>query len=164
MSTEPKNLNVREARLPEDRPALEEFVLALNRFEHAFESNRRTDEAIGPEYFAVLMKRVAENDGRVLVAERNGDLVGWLVSVVDEGPVFVREDKRATGYVIELFIEEGARRSGVGGALLRAAEDDFRARGLRTMMIGVMAGNANARAAYQARGFEPYALQLIKPI
>lgn len=155
---------MREARLPEERAALEAFVVALNRFEHVFEPNRRLDEAVGPDYLAVLIKHVKENEGRIFVAEQKGVLVGWLVSIIETRDVFVREDERKLGYVAELFVEAAARRGGVGRALIEKAEADFRARGLRKMGITVLPGNAGARAAYAAWGFEPSAISLCKDI
>ena len=161
MSVE-RGVAVREARLSEDRATLEAFVLALNRHEAAFASNRRTDEAVGKDYFETLVKRVYEHEGRIFVAERAGKLVGWLVSIVDVQMNFIREEERRIGYVAELFVVEEARRGGVGHALIERAETDFRARGLRKISITVLRANAAARAAYEAYGFEPFAIDLVK--
>lgn len=158
-----RDVRVRAAQLPEERPVLEAFVHALNVFEHAFEPNRRIDPAVGPDYFAALMKIVAENDGRIFVAEgSDGGLAGWAVTIVDEEQNFVREEQRRYGLIAELFVVESARGAGVGHALVRAAEEDFRARGIKVLMIGVMAGNARARAAYEAWGFTPNFARLRK--
>lgn len=158
-----KGVKVREARLPEERGTLEAFVLALNVYEHAFEPNRRTDAAVGPDYYSVLTKFVAEHDGRIFVAEGSGgQVVGWTLTIVDEEPNFVREEGRRYGLIAELFVTEHARGAGVGRALVQAAEDDFRARDIKIAMIGVMAGNARARAAYEAWGFKPNSSRLRK--
>ena len=51
---------------------------------------------------------------------------------------------------------------GVGRALIAACESYFRTLKLRSMMIGVLAKNANAKRAYLAAGFSPYSEQLQK--
>jgi len=159
-----RDVAVREARLPDERAALEAFVLALNRYEAAFAPNRRTDEGVGADYLATLLERVQEHEGRIFVAERGGKLVGWLVSIVDIQMNFIREEERRIGYVAELFVEEGERRGGVGHALVERAEADFRARGLGKISITVLRANASARAAYKAYGFEPFAIDLMKDL
>lgn len=120
---------VRLARLPEEAPTLVSFVYALQLHEHAFEPNRRTDDTVAQEYFDGLMKRVAEHEGRVFAAERNGKLIGWLIALVETLGLDVLPDERNVGYIVELFVASEARRKGVASALARAAEADFRARG-----------------------------------
>ena len=156
------SITVREAQLPKDRATLEAFVLALNRHEAEFAPDRRTDEAVGVDYFAVLAKRAEEHEGRIFVAERGSRLIGWLVSIVDVQMNFIEEDARRIGYVAELYVEPDMRGSGVGRALIERAEADFRARGLRKVSITVLRANVRARAAYEAYGFEPFAIDLVK--
>ncbi len=147
---------VRAAQWPQDEAACVSFIAALQAFERAIEPNRRVDPAIGAEYFRVLMKRVAEGDGRVFIAEESGRPIGWMVTVVEDGPSYVVEEERRTPFVVEIFVVERARGQGVGRTLLQAAEGDFRARGFRQMMIGVLAANAPARRTYERFGFGPY--------
>lgn len=155
-------LVIRAARLPEEQGTFEGFVKGLTHFEAGFVWDRRTDEEVGRDYYAWLIKRIAKDDGRVFVAEIDGKPVGWLVSLVSEADTDVRPEERKRGFIVELFIEEAWRNAGAGRALAQAAEADFRARGIHIVMVGVMTGNTNARAAYEAWGFAPYAEHLIK--
>lgn len=150
-------MEIRAARLPEEEAALTRFVQELQHVERAFEPNRRIDPDIGAEYFRVLMKRVAEEDGRVFVAEEEGEIAGWMVTLVEQSPIFIIQEERCAPIVSELFVAEGARGRGIGRALLQAAERDFKARGFGHMMIGVLAGNIRARSMYEKFGFSPYA-------
>ena len=52
-----------------------------------------------------------------------------------------------------LVVSAGHRSGGVGRALLAAAEDIARARGLDTVKIAVMSGNARAQDFYEANGY-----------
>lgn len=156
--------SVRAARLAEDGPALMGFIAGLQKFEHAFEPNRRTDPLVGHDYFRMLMRRVEERDGRVFVAEQDGQLVGWCATLVDEGEVYVVEKERRTGFIAELFVVEDARGLGVGRALIAAAETSFKVRGLPIASIAVLAGNKRAREVYEAAGFETYTIFLRKKL
>lgn len=68
--------SIRDARLPDDEAAMVRFIDALQRFEHAFEYDRRIDPNAGAEYLPVLLKRARENDGRIFIAESVGRAIG----------------------------------------------------------------------------------------
>lgn len=51
-----------------------------------------------------------------------------------------------------------------GGVALVAERGGAAARGLRQIMIGVLAGNGLAERAYLGYGFRPYATELVKTI
>jgi len=153
---------VRDARLPGDEPAFAGFIDALQSFEHEFEPDRRVDEEAGRDYLAVLLARAAQQKGRIFVAELDGRAVGWAVFVEDTAPLYVIEDERRTGWVSELFVEEGARGTGLGRALLAACEKEAGERGIKALMIGVHARNERARKVYADAGFGPYIQHLKK--
>jgi GNAT superfamily N-acetyltransferase len=154
---------IRDAKLPDERPRLLEFIMGSQAFEHAIEPDRRLDARVADDYYAELVPRALKRNGRILVADaaREG-LVGWAVVHEQENEVFVVEDERLYGYVSELFVAETARGIGVGRALLAACDDWGRERKLKLMMIGVLAGNRRAAEIYAQAGFAPYALQLRK--
>ncbi len=152
----------RAARLPDEVPLLKRFIDKLQAVEHAMEPDRRVDDTVADEYLVQLLGTVAEQDGRIFVAEVDGAIVGWLVTYVVEDAIYIRAEDRTYGYMAELFVEQAFRRRRVAHALLAAAEADFSARGLHTLEIGVLAGNAAARAAYEALGYRPYSSTLRK--
>lgn len=153
---------IRDAQWPQDRAAAETFIAGLQQYELAFESNRRIDAAVGPEYFDVLMQRVAEQQGRVFIAEAGARPIGWSVLVVEHHPIYVIEEQRTYGYIAELFVEEAFRGRGIGRALIGACEDEGRARGLKLMMIGVIPANRRAAETYAKAGYAPYSMELRK--
>jgi GNAT superfamily N-acetyltransferase len=105
---------------------------------------------------------VAKTNGAALVAEVTGRVVGHLYLTFEEAPPFVRRELRAYAYVAELFVRPEARRTGVARALLQEAERIARERGASCIMLGVLAGNRSAEAAYSRAGFVPYATEMIK--
>ncbi|MBI3675677.1 MAG: GNAT family N-acetyltransferase [Proteobacteria bacterium] len=154
--------HIRDVRLPADKAACVSFIDGLQKYEHVLEPDRRIDAKVGEEYYAVLMKRVAENKGRIFVVESNGEAVGWAVFVVDSLELYIVDEQRTCGYVAELYLKESMRGSGAGKALLAACEAEARKHGLKHLMIGVLDKNARAAKVYDAAGFSPYSLQLRK--
>ena len=153
---------IRDLRLAEDKPACLSFIAGLQQYEHTFEPDRRVDAHVAEDYFAALMKRVAEQEGRVFVAEVDGAAIGWAVLVIERNYVYVVEEQRTYGYIAELFVRKDARGRGIGQALIEACEGEARRRGLKLMMIGVLPANARAAATYARAGYSPYAMELWK--
>jgi len=153
---------IREARLPEDRDVILSFIDGLQRYEHAIEPDRRVDETVAADYYAELVKRVAENEGRIFMAELDGAAVGWSVFHKSRNMIFVIEEERCFGYVAELFVNEAARGRGIGRALIEECEKTARTLGLKLMQIGVLAKNERTARVYAEAGYEPYSADLRK--
>jgi GNAT superfamily N-acetyltransferase len=156
------NFRIRDIALPEEKAAALSFIDGSQRYEHDVEPNRRLDEAVAAEHFALLSERMATNRGRIFVAELDGRVVGWAVFFVEQHPVFVTEKQRAHGYIAELFVEEHARSHGIGRALIDSCETEARRLGLGHIMIGVLAGNTRAADVYARAGYAPYSSELRK--
>lgn len=86
----------------------------------------------------------------VFVAEGDDGVVVGFVSVGSR-PHWSGE---TDAYVGELVVAEEAVRDGVGGALMRAAEDWGRANGYRRLFLETGAANTGARAFYKSRGYD----------
>lgn len=93
--------------------------------------------------------RLAGRDGeRLFVAEHGGRIVGWLhVGTHDS----LEADPCAL--IAGLVVDEGARRLGVGRALVAAAEAFARARGLPRMRVRSNVQRPEAHAFYPAVGY-----------
>ena len=157
-----QNIEIRDAVLPADREQLLEFIMGTQRFESAFEPNRRLDRAVAAEYFVLLETDVRSKGGRILVAAEDGQPLGWGVVHAQEDDVYVIGEERTYAYISELYVVEAARGKGIGRALIAASEDWARARGLKVMQIGVLPGNHRAKSIYERAGYQTYALQLRK--
>lgn len=156
------SLRIRDADLKRDRETLQRFILGSNTYEAQWEADRRLDAAVGVDYLPELIERAAAKQGRLLVAEEDGVVIGWAMCHVDGHETFVKPEDRPFGYVAELFIEERARGKHVGRRLLNACEDHFRALGLKSVLIGALSPNVRAVNAYRAAGYTDYAINLRK--
>lgn len=153
---------IREARLPEDRPAILSFIHGLQVYERAIEPDRRTDDRVAAEFYDYIVPHALEHKGRIFIAELGGAPMGWAVFHEGRNHVYVHEDERVFGYVAELFVEEEARGRGAGRALIRACEDAARALGHKVMLIGVLERNTRTAAIYEKAGYAPYSRDLRK--
>jgi GNAT superfamily N-acetyltransferase len=149
---------------PADRPALLEQSWQLNLYEDPISQDRRIDKPGAEDTLATQLGKVERSGGVALVAERDGAVVGHLFLSFESHPPYVRAEKRDYAYVVEFFVRAEARGSGIGRALLNEAERIAATRGLRQIMIGVLAGNGLAERAYLGYGFRPYATELVKTI
>jgi GNAT superfamily N-acetyltransferase len=147
--------------LPDDEPAILSFIWGLQKFENAFEPNRRLDPGFADQHWADVRRQAAERGG-FFIAEADGRPVGWAFVVEETGDLFVKQSERRYGFVAELFVEASARGQGHGRALIAACEDWSRRRGMTVLIIGVLTGNDKAAAVYQRDGFAPYNLFMRK--
>jgi GNAT superfamily N-acetyltransferase len=102
-----------------------------------------------------LRERMTRNESVVLLAERDGSVLGFtqlypLFSSVRTGRLWLLND---------LFVAEQARRDGVARALLDAAAGFARDDGACGLMLETGRDNAPARALYRAAGWNEDASQ-----
>jgi ribosomal protein S18 acetylase RimI-like enzyme len=99
----------------------------------------------------------AIRDGVALLAEENGEAVGYaLASVVPETPI--------RGHLYDLFVREGSRRSGVGRSLVAKVAEALRNRGVTHLTLDVGVGNHDARRLYERIGFFPQEVLMAAPL
>lgn len=105
----------------------------------------------GAMYAKRLTDRLDDTHTRVLVAEIDGQVIGYVLGViVDLVPeIFVQE---YSGFLADIYVEEAYRGKGVGRALVDALRDWFRQRSVRYFEWNVAARNAAGRAFWNAMG------------
>ncbi len=120
--------------------------------------HRRLDSDLPPatpqgarRYARRLMDRLDDPMSRVLVAEKHGDVVGYVLGVVvDLAPEMFAQE--ASGFLADIFVEENSRREGVGTALVEALATWFREKGLRYFEWHVAARNQDSIAFWRQLG------------
>jgi GNAT superfamily N-acetyltransferase len=136
---------------PRDLAAVVELRLALLREhpEHPIYGRLRADvEARARVLFASQLRSPTE---AIFLAEREGEAVGVLRCVESVGSPLMEPARYA--YVSSAYVRPESRRHGVLRALLGAADQWARDRGLMQMRLHNVAGSANAEAAWSALGF-----------
>jgi len=152
---------IRKARLPDDKPAIVEFIMALQRYESSLESNRLFDLSMAEAYYTALLDRLAR--GAIFIAEDDAArIIGWAMVYEEQTEAFVRPDERTFAYLAELYVSESARGTGAGKRLIGASEQWAVANGYTTMRIDHLATNEQAARAYAKAGYAPYCQEVKK--
>ena len=89
----------------------------------------------------------------VTAADDDGHLIGYAMVAVEDGPDDTFDVEGGTAEVVTLVVVRAQRSAGVGRALLTAAEEIARDRGVDTMKIAVMSGNTRAEEFYESNGY-----------
>ncbi|MDO8648488.1 MAG: GNAT family N-acetyltransferase [Candidatus Peregrinibacteria bacterium] len=126
--------------------------------------HRPREEFDAPAYIRRLHEKVNAGNGIILFAVDGEDVMGMLVGVVLP---FTPDDALEcypfqNGRVIELYVADAARRSGVGKLLMRAAEEEFRRRGCGAVIVECFGPNLDAHAFYRSIGYEDRSIDLLK--
>ena len=116
--------------------------------------DRRMPE-YGESYTERTLQNVAKNNGIIYVAETKGRIVGLVVGTIPEQ---TKEEllelipyKR--GVVLELIVENGYRKKGIGTLLMEKMEGYFKQNGCSASGVDVFPPNKNAYHLYRKLGY-----------
>ena len=97
-------------------------VIELQEFERGLEPSLPKGEDMADAYLAFLLYRCSRAAGRVLVAEVDQVVVGFVVLLARVEPEEPDEDQMPYAYISDLVVLPQYRRRGIGRALLDRAE------------------------------------------
>ena len=98
-----------------------------------------------PEYVA---------NGKVIVAEEHGSVVGMAKGVLDRG----------CGHISFIYVDPQSRRCGCGTALLRMLCEWFAEREVVSVTVGADSSNPNALAFWEKLSFREFHRELTAPL
>jgi ribosomal protein S18 acetylase RimI-like enzyme len=119
-------------------------------------------EALAPGFRKVLGEAVRNPDRRAAVLIAEGEdrrPLGFISLKVGTDAAGIER-----AHVADLAVMEGARRSGVGRALMQAGEAWARERGFAVLSLDVWSTNRRALEFYRRLGYEAESLCLIKSL
>jgi ribosomal protein S18 acetylase RimI-like enzyme len=153
----------RKAAAGADAAADRDFVQALGRRSvmSSVGSLRRTTEPAAATAFERLCDIVAGQSHVTLIAHQKGERLGFLL-MLDQLPDEVTLMDQ--GFVAYMAVEPKRQGMGVGAALLAAAEDEARRRGLPFMALMVTEENEPGRRLYERAGYRTERRLLCKPL
>ncbi len=146
----------------EDQDSVKRCIVELQNFERALESDRVEGERVVERNFQELQEAHSENIGRLLVAEVEGDVVGFInVRFEHESQTYL-SSLVDYAYISDIVVLAEYRGRGIGTLLLQQAEAFARQQGANTLKIGVLAKNKQAADVYQHVGFRPHQIVMLK--
>lgn len=141
-----------------DYPHVAQLLMALQAYERQFDSaHLAPDKGFAKNYFSNLMAHLESFDGRILVADQRGKILGFTAGYVVED----HERGETKFHVAELSVLPELRGKGVGADLIRAMEAIALGKHTR-ISISVMAKSERVHAFYRRLGFEDYTVTLEK--
>ena len=145
-----------------DAPVLGRLGAALLRLHHAFDPDRFFAPGAHPEegYARFLASQLDREDDVVFVAERAGEIVGYVFAGVE--PRSWKELRDTAGFVHDVLVVEDARGAGVGERLIEAAAEWLLARGAPRVMLWTAAKNDRAQRLFERLGFRRTMIEMTR--
>ncbi|MGF1463015.1 MAG: GNAT family N-acetyltransferase [Maricaulaceae bacterium] len=143
-----------------DRGAVLKLHQELQRFEWPLRALRSRSPRLSEEYFEREYDELLADedcDCMFLVAEAEGDLVGYVFCLVDDE---LLDDPREQVQVLDIMVTESARRDGIGRGLMEAVNAFADERGVARITLDVLCTNVIAVSFYKSLGYEGAVLSM----
>lgn len=142
-----------------------ESILKLNKALFDYETNFNTEynldwtySEVGRSYFT---RRIEEDKNIALVAEDNGEVVGYIVVTLYSQP-FLKENPIAE--LENMFVDESYRGKGIGKRLVEKAKRLAKEKGAKRFKVEAAAQNEKAIKFYKSCGFEDFDVTLLQSL
>lgn len=147
-----------------DLPSLGRLGASLLRSHFAFDPLRFMAPRDDPEegYAWFLGHQLGEEDVAVFVAEKSGDIAGYVYVGLE--PLSWKELRDAAGFIHDVVVDERARRDGVATALVEAATAWLRERGAPRVMLWTAEQNEAAQRLFERLGFRRTMIEMTKEL
>jgi ribosomal protein S18 acetylase RimI-like enzyme len=159
----PAAVNIRPATAA-DLAAIGRLGALLVRTHHDFDPKRfmaatsRTEKSYG----AFLGTQLAEPNIVILVAERDGGVIGYTYAGM-EGNDYMSL-RGPAGVVYDLVVDPAHRRQGVGRMLLDATLEILKARGVPRVVLSTAERNAPAQHLFDRAGFRRTMIEMTREL
>jgi ribosomal protein S18 acetylase RimI-like enzyme len=154
-------LAIRPAALADAR-AIGRLGALLVRMHHGLDPERflaaspQTEEMYG----SYLGTQLAKSDIVILVAEREGEMVGYTYAGL-EGTDYMAL-RGPAGAIYDLVVDPGHRRQGIGSALLEATVAALEAKGAPRVVLSTAEKNATAQRLFARAGFRRTMIEMTR--
>jgi ribosomal protein S18 acetylase RimI-like enzyme len=144
---------------PSDETPLGRYGAALLHQHHAADA-RRFIHVEHPEagYGRFLVSQLKNPDNLVLVAESEGQVIGYAYASVESTNWM--ELRGPSGLVHDVYVDEAARHLGAGRQLLRAAIAWVRTKGRTQVVLLTKTKNERAQHLFATLGFRPTMIEM----
>lgn len=159
----PPDVRIRRAT-DADVPALGRLGASLLRLHYTYDPQRFMAPRGDPEegYAWFLGSQLREDDAVIFVAERKGDIVGYVYAGLE--PLSWKELREAAGFIHDVLVDEAHRRGGVAGALLDAASEWLKSRGAPRVMLWTAERNHAAQRLFEQAGFRRTMIEMTREL
>jgi ribosomal protein S18 acetylase RimI-like enzyme len=149
---------------PEDAHALGRLGALLVAEHHEFDPQRFVAPIpqLPQRYAQFLTSQMERSDKIVLVADRDGAVVGYVYGGVEGNDYMVLRGPAAEIY--DLVVDPNHRRQGIGSLLLQAALDAVEKLGAPRAVLFTAARNEGAQAMFSKLGFRRTMIEMTREL
>jgi ribosomal protein S18 acetylase RimI-like enzyme len=149
---------------PEDLPAIGRLGAHLLRTHYAFDAQRFMAPGSAPEEaYSRFLAGELESDGvAVFVAVREDAVLGYLYAGIE--PQSWKELRERAGFVHDVVVAEAGRRMGIAAALIDAALEWMRSRGLNRALLWTAWQNEGAQILFTRLGFRRTMIEMTREL
>ena len=149
---------------PQDLPAIGRLGALLVRTHHEFDAERFIAARPGTEhgYASFLGSQLGKADAFVLVAEREGEVVGYVYAGI-EGHDWMAL-RGPAGVLHDIVVDPARRGEGVGGMLLDATLAALRDRGAPRVVLSTAERNEPAQRLFARAGFRRTMVEMTRAL
>ncbi len=104
----------------------------------------------------------SKDDALVVVAEEDGNIIGYMIGVVESARPFLKIKKM--GRISDACVGADHRKKGIGEKMFNFLLDWFREKGVEYITLSFDHRNEGARAFWRKMGFEEWMVRVIKRI
>jgi ribosomal protein S18 acetylase RimI-like enzyme len=137
-----------------------ELLLAHYRFDPQRFMQGGADAEDGYAWF--LGTQLDRPDSLVLVAESDGDVVGYLYAGIE--PRNWKELREEAGFVHDILVHEDSRGAGIAQHLMDGAVEWFRQRGMPRAILWTAARNTQAHRLFERLGFRSTMIEMTREL
>lgn len=151
---------------PDDREAVEQCIFELQEDETARQPEywQTPDRALEDKYLDYLLKWVGSSNGKLLIAEIEGVVAGYVAIAIEDGKDSSPCIKmKRMGYVPDFVVLRKYQKQGIGKKLLTSAEQYIKSKDCEYVSLDVTTGNS-AFDFYKKHGYKEYSTNLKKKI
>jgi ribosomal protein S18 acetylase RimI-like enzyme len=151
---------------PADREIVEKCIFELQEEEVIRQPEywQTPEKALEDKYLDYLLKLVSSSNGKLLVAEIDSTVVGYVAVAIEDGKDSSPCIKiKRIGYIPDFVVLREYQKQGIGKKLLDAAEQYIKSQGCEYVSLDVTTGNS-AIDFYKKLGYKEYSTNLKKKI
>ncbi len=147
-----------------DVPTLGRLAVLLVRVHHEFDARRfiAPTEQTETSYGSFLGSQIAEKNIIVLVAEQDGEVIGYTYAGI-EGFDYMAL-RGPAGVLYDIVVDPTRRGRGVGRALLDATIAELAARGAPRVVLSTAQRNEAAQRLFAAAGFRATMIEMTREL
>lgn len=161
---------IREAT-PNDRPSLDQMQMDLQQYFAEIDTTHETQKyqnlAAAHQYMKKMLDDVDNMQGKIFVAEENGEVIGFIQGVIIEhnkGNDEIYDLSHLPGkegWIGLLYVKSKYRGQKIGQKLLDEIKKYFANAKCTSIRLLVLSDNKNAIKVYQKNSFVPHDLEMV---